>query len=165
MYNEDQMIAPGATYVENLPIQADTQALGIGVLAVVFEDGTSEGEQRFIREITEKRSGEEVQIKRVLSLITKTLDLPATQMMEEIHTLKSRIASLPEDRGDGRRGDFEFGLHDAKLRMLDAISDAQNKERQEIEGAEASVQGHKGMNSRERLGKLVERYQRIISQP
>jgi hypothetical protein len=170
MYNEDQMIAPGAIHVENLPIQADTQALGIGILAVVFEDGTSEGEQRFISEITEKRSGEKVQINRVLSLISRTLDLPATQIMAEIGALESRIASLPEDRGDGRRDDFELGLHDGKLRMLDAIRDAQNRdaqnnERRGIEGVEAGVQGHKGMNSREQLGKLVERYQRIISQP
>jgi hypothetical protein len=121
MYNEDQMIPPGGTYVDTVPIQANTDKDGVTLLSVHFEDGTADGDELVIKMIDEDRAGQKAQISRVLALIRRALrsaDLDAVAVLDE---LRSQVQDLPT-RIDGRP-DFSGGLGSGKQRMIAIIDE------------------------------------------
>jgi len=121
MYNEDQMIPPGGTYVDIVPIQANTDKDGVTLLSVHFEDGTADGDELVIKMIDEDRAGQKAQISRVLALIRRALrsaDLDAVAVLDE---LRSQVQDLPT-RIDGRP-DFSGGLGSGKQRMIAIIDE------------------------------------------
>ncbi|MFY9556036.1 MAG: hypothetical protein WAV47_15100, partial [Blastocatellia bacterium] len=64
--DDSYFILPGTTYQRIYAIQDDTGTRGITILAVVFEDGTSDGDSEAIEEIEYYRLGMKKERERVL---------------------------------------------------------------------------------------------------
>jgi len=122
------VIAPGETEEIEIPratVNAadSTDSRGeIRILAVVFEDGTSEGDPAITSWIRERRLGEKFQFRRIERLLRDTIS--ALVSTENLKSLRASIASLPEDSGDLDSTAFRSGLHAAKedgLTLIDRL--------------------------------------------
>ena len=107
-------IPPGGTYELVLGIQEHTDTDGIEIAAVIFEDGTADGNLEFVKPVQEQRLGERVQYKRALALIQKHLAEPDANTVEGLDRLESQLQSLPVDEESGKRGDYIYGLKQAR---------------------------------------------------
>ena len=123
MIGTDEIVAPGAMYLFQcgLPSSSSPEK-GITIRAVVYEDGASEGEPEFIRQIVDTRAGTQVQLARILSLLN---DLSRTSSSvsfnQKKQSLKDRFRQLPETE---ERKSFEFGvgLHDVKESVIHKLN-------------------------------------------
>lgn len=77
------------------PDRTAQQNLDIGVLAVVFADGSSEGDPRLIAAILGQRQESKVQLTRIVQLLDEALDSPGIAKDTVFDRLRSRISALP----------------------------------------------------------------------
>lgn len=149
----NRVIAPGGVEEARLsasnvrPTQGPNPQRRIIVLAVVFEDGTGDGDPGVVEEIKGRRDGAKVQFKRVHSLVKALLDSPEANDPAALGKLKARINSLSEEREGGQHASAKSGLYNAKQ---DALMLLQSLE-----------QG--GGSPQENLSKLKERIEKRIS--
>jgi hypothetical protein len=129
-------ITPGDVAEERIPIsnlrassEGDEPHPSITILAVLFEDGTSEGAAPAIAEIKEKRAATKIQLKRVLPLIQNLLSPPGSSKLITLDQLKEQIASLPEGAEDAASPHAKRGFRSAKE---DALTNLQNLEQSDI---------------------------------
>ncbi len=102
---EDQRgIVPQTVYTKRFsfalsgnPDDTAQQNLDISVLAVVFDDKSSEGDPRLIAAILGRRQESKVQLTRIVHLLDKPLDSPGIIDDTVLGRLKSRISALPTD--------------------------------------------------------------------
>lgn len=123
-YNKKRIILPNAVFTDEYPIQPTSGDYRLTVLAVVFEDGTGDGDAHAIREITGIRLGKQLAYQHFLNRITALLNSPDSQLSKSLETMRSEIANLPDDpemSGYMRRG-FNRGKQD----LLADIQQAQS---------------------------------------
>jgi hypothetical protein len=114
-------ITPGDVAEERIPIsnlrassEGGISSPSITILAVLFEDGTSEGAAPAIAEIKERRRGTKIQLKRILPLIQNLLSSPGSAKLTTLGQLKEQIASLPEAAEEVTSLHGKQGFHGAK---------------------------------------------------
>ena len=107
-------IPPGGTYELVLGIQEHTDTDGIEIAAVIFEDGTADGNLEFVKPVQEQRLGARVQYKRALALIQKHLAEPDADTAEGLDRLESQLQSLSVREESGKKIDYEIGLEQAR---------------------------------------------------
>jgi hypothetical protein len=117
----DDLIKPGGvvdivTPVGTVSDMCRSTQPTITILAVVFDDKTSQGEFRWAKGVLDQRRGNKIQLRRINKLLTKALKWPDVRNATAIERLKEQIASLPVDEMEvsAVRG----GLSDAKQRAL-----------------------------------------------
>jgi len=77
MISSDRVMAPGTTTTKLCGLPSPTSPEnGITVLAVVYEDGTSEGDAKFVKQIFDERAGTQAQMARILPLFRDALATP-----------------------------------------------------------------------------------------
>lgn len=143
----NRVIAPGEVYTVNTPISSSDPSTSI--LAVVFEDGTSDGEASVAAAIRDRRQGEKAQLTRILPLIENALRLSDSELPRALSELPSRISSLPAIASAGRSREFRSGLRNGSedaLRTIQRISQATDY-----------------LNLREELIRIQAHYSRAIS--
>ena len=85
--------------------------------AIVFEDGSSEGNFLHADRIRAYRTGDRIQSERIRALITK-----ATASRDlDIKALRGEIASLQSEAQSGRLGGFRAGMNFAKQWALSQL--------------------------------------------
>ena len=116
--DESKGIAPRA--IEDWRETTTLQMLsdGITILAVVFEDGTGDGEPQRVKEIKDQRYGYKVQISRILLLIENILKSPVADTPTAIDELESQITSLSTEPDDETLEHSKLGLHNQKESTL-----------------------------------------------
>jgi hypothetical protein len=92
---QDQVIAPGATWVEYQPYDPDMEKLGLTVFGVVFDDGTGAGLPDSIRQIKHLRLGRKLQLERLRPILKRALELTDSNPLLAIETLESEVLALP----------------------------------------------------------------------
>ncbi|HEX8128889.1 MAG TPA: hypothetical protein VF527_07295 [Pyrinomonadaceae bacterium] len=130
------LIIPRGVAEERIPIsnlrdssQGGMLHRSITILAVLFEDGTSEGEALAIAEIKERRAGTKIQLKRILSVIQGSLSSRVSMKPTTIGRLKEQIISLSEEAEDTTSTHAKKGFRSAKE---DALMRLQNLEQSDI---------------------------------
>jgi hypothetical protein len=115
-------IAPGSQYTFRIPKQpavpGQSAQPAINILAVVFDDRTGDGEDRYVSKVLNSRLGEKIQLSRILPLLQKALkssdaDLPnaVDELVYQVSTLsESSDGQLSSDTQDASRGRKEFVL-------------------------------------------------------
>lgn len=131
----DYVIANGAIEEIEIPLSSlrgsgasKRKKSDIRILAVVFEDQTSEGDYTAAADIRNTRLGKKIQLKRINQLLLEALNLHGTNQMSTLSDLKSRIASLSEDIEKGQPSAVRSGLRNAKqdvLTLIDRIEQRQ----------------------------------------
>jgi hypothetical protein len=128
------VIAPGETEEIEIPratVNAadSTDSRGeIRILAVVFEDGTSEGDPAITSWIRERRLGEKFQFRQIARLLRDGISALASTSSVNLTSLRASISSLPEATGDLNSAAFREGLRDAKkdeLTLLERLEKTQ----------------------------------------
>lgn len=127
---EDQIgIAPEEVYTSgvsfarsNNPAVAAQENLDIRVLAVVFDDKTSDGDPSLVAEILNMRQGSKIQLTRIIGLVNKALTSLPIIDDTAFDKLRSQISSLPTDSQSSTAESTSLrGEKDAALRRLDQI--------------------------------------------
>jgi len=90
----DTTIAPGEEFKESIPISQSQGPPVINVLAVMFTDGTADGEAQVIAANQERRKGTRQELAHILPILRGALNSSAPG---ELSTLKIKVASLPEE--------------------------------------------------------------------
>jgi len=123
-------ITPGNVEEQRIPysnLKASSEGgvpeTNITILAVLFEDGTSEGAAPAIAEIKERRAGAKIQLKRMLPLIQGLLTSRGQAKPLTLGQVKEQIALLPEQAEEAMSPQGKQGLHDAKQDVLMSLQE------------------------------------------
>jgi hypothetical protein len=119
----EQSIGPGKVVEITTPAEAVSDHCGsaktqptITILAVVFDDRTTAGEDKWAQGVLDNRRGNRIQLKRINSLLKKALTWPDAGEPAAIERLKDEIAVLPVDESEAPA--VRGGLSGAKQREL-----------------------------------------------
>jgi hypothetical protein len=136
----------------------------IRILAVVFDDHTSEGNPGVAAMIRENRLGKKIQLKRINRLIREALRSLDANSSNVLGSLKSDIASLPEDADKDQSSYVHDGLHSAKQDILGLIEELEQKENARGLGAltEHPRAGGTGLFLREGLDKIIQESEKWV---
>ena len=119
--NENAYIRPGKSYTNFFSV-GEMREAGITILAVMFEDGTGEGDADEVREIIETRTGKAKVYNYFLPKIREMLDsADDNQKQEGLESLKAQIRDFPRDNNG--KAYIESGISDGKLELLSQIRD------------------------------------------
>lgn len=120
--DELEFISPGKTFQKAYAAQEGLDLDGMQILAVVFDDGSSDGDIRYIKEITDYRLGMKTERQRVLALleqvITSKTQIISTALAELETDISSAFQSSPQDN---RLDNVGLGIRNERSRMLDEI--------------------------------------------
>jgi hypothetical protein len=115
MLGSDYVIAPRSTNTGEYELPSPSRPEnGIAVMAAVFEDGTTDGDPEFVRQILDARAGKQAQLARILPILEEaSITLKDAGSNEKWQTIQLRIAQLPDCE---KRRSFEFcaALNDEK---------------------------------------------------
>jgi len=96
-----QRLLPGQTYVEMFPLTNSAEPFTVSVLAVTFDDKTSDGDSGSAKEIIDARRGHAKEMKRMLPLLEAAIASPEGDSPKILDKLKSQVETLPaEQSGD-----------------------------------------------------------------
>ena len=132
MIGSDRIMAPGAikTTLCGLPSPTSPEK-GITILAVVYEDGTSEGDPKYIKQIFDARAGTQAQLTRILPLFRDALVTPKTMsLVQKQEAIKLKLEQLPEEEEEGQSLEFRVGLHDEKERAMNNLKELERIEQE-----------------------------------
>ncbi|MEN3331554.1 MAG: hypothetical protein V7641_919 [Blastocatellia bacterium] len=130
MIGSDDTIAVGATKVKSCGLPSPTShEKGITILAVVYEDGTSDGDAKFVKEIFAERAGEQEQLARILPLFRDTLVTRKNMsLMQKREVVKLKLEQLPVHEEEGWSLAFRTGLHNEKERAMNNLKQLEQVE-------------------------------------
>jgi len=115
MLGSDYVIAPQSTNTGEYGLpSASGPENGIAVMAAVFEDGTTDGDPEFVKQILDARAGKQAQLARILPILEEaSITLKEAGSSQKWQTIQLRIAQLPDCE---KRRSFEFcaALNDEK---------------------------------------------------
>ena len=175
---ESQMIAPGSSYelsialsdIKSDPSKADDQ--DIIILAVLFEDRTSDGDTETAAEMEAERLGEKIQMGRILSLIQNTLKLPDDDLPSAMKGLRMQAAALSLDVEASRGLEMlspHYGtiLARSKEKLADRIARGLYFVREgflvRMREVEREISNQSSGNLREQLTRFQKEYERIFA--
>jgi hypothetical protein len=115
----NESVAPGKSKDEFLAIDIDPELKrkGIVILAVVFDDSTSDGYADSIREIQDYRLGEQKQIERLNDFLNDNSILSIKSHLDILSEMQTKMLSVSEDTGADFPKYVQFGIQDTKQRM------------------------------------------------
>jgi hypothetical protein len=115
-----QRVLPGGVYELFLSRHVIAQPLEIAVLAVTFNDHSSDGDLDLAQEILDTRRGFNRQVKRVRPLMEAALNSPDADAISILDKLKSSVERLQIEEGTHSRAMRE-GQSEARAEMLNEI--------------------------------------------
>lgn len=154
LYSErEDGIAPG-TIVENyqaIDIDPELRTKGVSILAVMFEDGTSDGDPAHIQEITQYRLGGKMQIERALAALEKVKSLPKNKMIAELRRMNTELTSS-EEHNDALPRYVTFGMNDVNIILSREVERLSNQPTDDAERQiNTVIEKYKQMKSRSPL--------------
>ncbi|HUE82323.1 MAG TPA: hypothetical protein VMM84_09440 [Pyrinomonadaceae bacterium] len=162
----DRVMPPGTTDDLELPPRETTPH--IAVLAVMFADGSIEGDPAIVTELTEWRSGIKLQLSRAIPLIEAALQSPDVNTSIALDRLESQISSLsvetdtiPVSSSETQGPDQE----EARLtyRVISGLRSARDDLLTNIRLLRERANKHGTHKQRERLLELKQRIERRIA--
>lgn len=110
----EDLLTPGSTRNHDVRLPSEGN---ITVLAVVFEDRTSDGDARAAKEINDYRLGKKTQYNRIVPLLNKVLAARDNEMESALEQAQAEIYRLSSDSAE--KSHFIIaGLSDAKESIL-----------------------------------------------
>lgn len=118
----NRVIAPGETDEFHVPGD-DNPSPEIRVLAVIFDNGMTDGNPSASAQLKGRRLGLKTQLQRILHLLQKALNDRQLDTRAAIDRLKTDISSLSERPDSTLPPESVGGLHDMREEVLSAIED------------------------------------------
>ena len=154
----DDVINPNQTHVETctIPELADRSSEMIEVIitirAVVFDDGTSDGDRKMVDRIKDTRLGKKIQTQRIIALLRNALNSSSLEPQKALSGLLTRIRGLSISQQQGLSVFVKGGLHNAKEK---AILELQAIELRQMQDGYRHIQPE--------LASIIDRYERILA--
>lgn len=115
----------GTDYVRSLTIPKTNNAVDeVSIVAILFDDQTGDGDPMVVRQMMERRTGEQLQLLTILPLIDRVLMAPKEQISESLDAAEKAAMELPDSLNRADSVHFKAGLHDAKERILSDLRTA-----------------------------------------
>jgi hypothetical protein len=130
---QDETIAPGRSKDELLALEVDPdlKSKGIVIHAVVFDDGTADGNIDAIKEIQDYRLGEQAQIEHVNNFLRANSMLSTKSHLDIAKDLQSNMLSPPPQGGEPQLPKYvRFGIQGTKQgisRLIEKIVNAKDE--------------------------------------
>jgi hypothetical protein len=132
----EESFASGTTVIHLIPLSGeDSQSLQtfgdsttrIFITAVIFTDGTGDGEARFVRMLLDERAGTRDQANRILAYL-RALSSPGSDRGRALSDFEAKVRSLPDKRNESpSSADYDIGLANAKRELLKGTEDMKEK--------------------------------------
>jgi hypothetical protein len=122
-------IAPGAIFSDGVR-QPQPTYKGLFLVAVVYEDGTTSGEPKFINQILAARAGRQAQLERIIPILEEGLvTTKNVTLKEKWKSNTDKLKALPTSK-EGESFEYNAALEDEKNLVLIKIKDAEQIEQQ-----------------------------------
>lgn len=118
---------PGEMREEMYPLQTDVDTLGIKILAVLFDDKTSDGVPQYVREIQEYRLGEKLGIEQALKLLDGIAESSEAEIPLMLRKVQAHLSAHSEDEEKPLPHFAKVGFHDARARIVGNLNLMQNQ--------------------------------------
>ena len=126
--DEQQFIPSGSTYDKTYSVQENLGQNGIQILAVVFDDGTADGDPKYIKEITDYRLGIKLERERVLPMLENILTSKPQTFSKALEELETHMTSvLPSYQQNGKLNNIDLGIRNERRRILSEIKMLRDK--------------------------------------
>jgi hypothetical protein len=116
----NEVIAPGQVFSDDYPVDDTLIRDGFGIVAVIFEDGTGNGDARVIRQISDIRYGEKLQYQRSLPLLERAASVSDNSLPETLDQLPLQISS-PENQDSNLSPYVKSGIQNAKNHLIQEL--------------------------------------------
>ena len=121
--DEGQFISPGGSYQEAYSAQQGLDRHGVQILAVVFDDGSGDGDTKYIKEITDYRFGMQVERQRVLALLEEVLKATDEHIPQALEELESNLSfGIASTSQNSTLDNVGLGTRNERRRTLEEIS-------------------------------------------
>jgi hypothetical protein len=143
MLDTEYVIAPGTTTVGEYELPSTSQPEnGITILAAVFDDGTTDGGQKFIQQILDARAGTQAQLARIFSIFEENYAvLKRSDLKDKWQTISLRIAQLPNCETN-RSFEFCAAFNDEKEVALRKIKQLEQIQQEQGDEAVQQIMSH-----------------------
>jgi hypothetical protein len=143
----DRVIGPGEVQEIEIPGPLST----ITILAVMYADGSLEGDQITVAQLRDRRSALKAELKRILGLVVAEAQSRDADMPGAFDRLKSATSKLPSTVADGEtpQANAQRGAKDDVASLLELMQHRQERNAQ--------------LNQRELIRQLKERIERRIA--
>jgi hypothetical protein len=121
-------IAPMQEYVRDMYIPSRQFLKNVTVNAVIFDDGTWDGDPEKVIKIMNNGRGEKAQLDLIYSWLQNALQSPDADSFRILESVISKIKALPDDPGRGNV-DYRNGLHTGKYEMLNHLNEIKTQPR------------------------------------
>ena len=165
--DESNVVHPGEIRREVYPLQSGIEERGIAILAVMFDDGSSEGETKSIQYMQEYRRGMKMHREYAFHSLQKTLNSQTADLSAALNNLEFQVSPLSEDELNKLPPNVKLGFNAEKSRFLRHIQNLkyhlENPSDTTIKSAQGQGQSQVGVEIQKQLITLVERYARTIN--
>lgn len=132
-------IAPSALFSKTYPTLVSIQPQSIEIKALVFDDGTAEGDTRAVRQIEDSRLGQQIQIRRAIKELGNYLAKSNGDVSELKRNLGTALNSADDETlniltelnpsrtttGQPLSADLREGLNNGRQNVLRRLSEAE----------------------------------------
>ena len=119
--NMNNVLKPEEIRKEDYALQLDIDKHGIKIVAVIFDDNTTEGLPQYVEEIKQYRSGMKTQREHALNLLRNLSAKPQSKMYTAFNDFESKLSPFSENEENKFPANFRFGLQDEKVRLINNI--------------------------------------------
>lgn len=122
-YADNPVLGPNESYEDSYPVPSEGDKLQITIVSLVFEDMTVDGDSRYAKSLMDKRLGQEIELRRLLPLITQALNVSGKEQgVARVQALESKIAESPADASQSSLPAAAYdGMKTARERVLSEI--------------------------------------------
>jgi hypothetical protein len=157
-YND--VFPPGTQRVERCSIQPDFQRLGVRILAAILEDGSADGDEQYIREMREYRTGMRMQREQSVLSLRDLLSLDSDVMQAALGNFESESPSISEEQRNRLPYFVRRGFADERERFLRLVRG--------LKGTESSdskkLQTNQLDNKKSKILRVIENYSSTLRQ-
>ncbi|HKS26308.1 MAG TPA: hypothetical protein VJS44_00750 [Pyrinomonadaceae bacterium] len=126
--NGERVIAPGDTTQETIPVSNLRSASdpnqplnSISILAVMFDDATSDGDYKAITSLKQRRAGVKLQLQRINAILESTLASSGDITPDTLNKIESQISELSVEAPAGQSPIIKSGLKSAKEDLISEL--------------------------------------------
>lgn len=116
-------VAPSSEFDISTDLDKNLFSNGLTVRAILFEDGTGEGQPSLIQEMKDKRYGEKLELTKGRDLLEKLLSSGALEGIENFSEIKEKFASLPSTEKNTQNESIMLGIDSGRQRFLRYIDE------------------------------------------
>ena len=128
----DDLIGPGQVEEIEFPLSniygsgsSKSSEPSLTILAVIFEDKSSEGDFKATADILNDRLGQKIQLERISRLMRDALKASDNTLPTALRSLANQVSLLSEEPDKGQPAAVRSGLHYIKQRTLRQIDELQ----------------------------------------